>query len=70
MNIVFIKHFFLYDIWFLRYIECPYSGTVRIQLLSPTVYNCSILILPFYIHIHTIHIQCWIFNITIVSLVT
>ena len=56
MNIVFIKHFFLYDIWFLRYIECPYSGTVRIQLLSPTVYNCSILILPFlYTHTYYTH---------------
>ena len=27
----------VYDLWFLRYRECPYSGTVRIRLLSPTV---------------------------------
>ena len=33
MNILFIKHF-LYDLWFLRYRECPYSGTFRISLLS------------------------------------
>ena len=36
MNILLIKHF-LYDVWFLRYRECPYSGTVRIRLLSPTI---------------------------------
>ena len=34
MNIVFITFFFL-DLWYLGYRECPYSGTVRIQLLSP-----------------------------------
>ena len=54
MNIVFIKHFFLYDLWFLRYLECPYSGTVRILLLSPTVYNFSILMLHLY-YTHTQH---------------
>ena len=35
MNIEFIKKK-LYDLWFLGYRECPYSGTVSIQLLSPT----------------------------------
>ena len=35
MNILFIKHFFV-GIWFMRYRECPYSGTVRNRLLSPT----------------------------------
>ena len=27
---------YLYDLCFLRYRECPYSGTVRIRLLSLT----------------------------------
>ena len=34
MNILFIKKI-VYDLWFLRYRECPYSSTVRIRLLSP-----------------------------------
>ena len=34
MNILFIKHF-LYDLWFMKYRECSYSGTVRIRLLFP-----------------------------------
>ena len=34
MNILFIN-FFL-NLWFLRYRECPYSGTVRIRLLYTT----------------------------------
>ena len=34
MKMLFIKHFFV-DVWFLRYREYPYSGTVRIRLLSP-----------------------------------
>ena len=33
MNI--LLNIFLKDLWFLIYRECPYSGTVRIQLLSP-----------------------------------
>ena len=33
MNIIFIKHFFV-GFMILRYREYPYSGTVRIRLLS------------------------------------
>ena len=33
MKFLFIKHFFV-DVWFLRYRECPYSGNIRIWLLS------------------------------------
>ena len=39
MNIVFIKHLLyilLYDLWFLIYRDCQYSGTVRIRLFSTT----------------------------------
>ena len=36
MNMVFIKYF-VYDLWFLRYRESPYSGTVRIRLISPVM---------------------------------
>ena len=34
MNIL-LNTIFLWDLWFLRYRECPYSDTVRIRLLSP-----------------------------------
>ena len=27
------------NLWLLRYRECPYSGTVRIRLLSPKYIN-------------------------------
>ena len=39
MHILFIKHFFCRILCFLRYIECPYSGTVHIRLLSSTDKN-------------------------------
>ena len=55
MIILLIKIFcrFFVDLWFLRYRECPYSGTVRIRLLSAIVmeYNCSPLIIEI-IHKH------------------
>ena len=37
MNILFTTHF-VYDLWFLRHREYPYSGTVRIRLLSHIYY--------------------------------
>ena len=37
MNMLFIKHF-VEDLWFLRYRECTYSGTICIRLLSPSIY--------------------------------
>ena len=37
MNILFIN-FLVEDLWFLRYREFPYSGTVRIRLLSHIKY--------------------------------
>ena len=36
MNILFIKHFFV-GFMDSGYRECPYSGTVRIRLLSPYI---------------------------------
>ena len=30
---------FVYDLWYLRYREYPYSGTISIQLLSPIEYT-------------------------------
>ena len=50
MNILFIKHYlniFVYNLWFLRYRECPYSGTARIRLFSLTSYYHTFVIRSF-----------------------
>ena len=50
MNMLFINNF-VYNLWFLRYREYPYSDTVRNRLLSPNGLflhlNYSKIILPY-----------------------
>ena len=52
MNILFIKHFFLKDLWILRYRECPYSVTfpyIYYTIFFPDILNIFVIIYLLYI---------------------